>query len=168
MALSGAEAGTVYRSALALISSYGGRADEGVLARALQREYSYLPGQGFAAFQAVARRAIAATEAARSVNRRPVNAVPLSQLPVDPSIQPGAPRIQYRVVIEATSKDGTAQWSYAVDLQSETPLTIGEIRELARQQYEGRQPRRSYREQRTYIGDSPVLAVTVVSAGRRG
>lgn len=168
MAITGARAGEVYRTALAIISSRGGNVSEIGLTRQLQRDYPELTGQTYQAFQAIARRAIAGHEAAAVVQRRPVNAVPGRELPVDPSIREEAPRYQYRVLIQAVSRDGTASWEYAVDVQSDQVLSRTDLEQIAEQRFRGRQPRQSYRERRTELGDNPDISVLVLSAGRRG
>jgi hypothetical protein len=159
--------GILLRSAVGMIYSGHYPLGEYTITNALKRKFSHLVGRSYQEFQGIVRQAFAitateggqvGTEAEITAPRRP---------PVDPSIDEGGARYRYRVLIEMRAEDGTSEFSWSADLDTEGLLTAGEARERALEMIQGRLPRRSYRQAINALGDDPSVTVTILSLGRR-
>lgn len=168
MALAAVVADVVFRSAQAI-----GRAARSIdawysVARSLQRAYGYLEGANFSTFQAIARRAVSGVLAARQMNRAPTRQLTARDIPIDPTIRANDPRYRYRVLV-TVSRDGSDPVSYAVDIESDTPMSQRQIRDEVSEHTDDHQSaRRSTQRAVAAIQEGSTVNVTILAAGKRG
>lgn len=166
MALTGAIAATIYRSAVGVITGSVGRVTEGQLAHRLIAINGQIAGQPFQAYQALARQALRGVAAGQQVQADPGNVLAGRSLPIDPGIQPGDPRYSYRVLVVVADPATGQEVRYATDVQSDDPVSYQTLVNEAQQNFQPWASRRSTGRAIAQLGNNVVVSAEVLSAGR--
>ena len=168
MALAALIKRVLMRSALATISQRGRLIPERQLTLRLMSQSPGLAGGSYQAYQAVARQARLAYQAARRLMRTSVARPTGRELPIDPSIGEDGQRYQYRVVVSGYTPAGV-RVATAVNVRTDRALTRLQVEAQARGLFE--QSDTPYRDNRAAVLSVPrgaQLEFQMVSAGRRG
>jgi len=167
MALTGPDAERVLASALGAIGASNRQRGIYSLAKQLQRLYPGITGQPFAAWQGIATRALAISAAGAELTLDIARRLLTREHPIDPGLVQGDPRFAYRVVVNVDNA-AAMRVSYGATVTSDTPLTLTEIEQIIRDEYDGTgSPSRRTRQAIAQLGNNVAISVVVIGAGRR-
>jgi hypothetical protein len=136
VAISQTDQARAYRQAIGMVHetrarlAAQGRANDpiviGNLARRLLANNTAVPGANFAAYQAVARRAVNTEFFVRQMEANPAFAPGATALPQSPTLGLGNERFRYQVVVTGTDSRGHTS-STPGEVRSDRPLSLSEI-----------------------------------------
>lgn len=167
MALTGEYAARVLRSAIGVILRDEGLYNEWSLARRVQDINQSPVAHTIQEFQGIARQALRIAAAGNDVLFGGPSAIPVRDLPVDPSIGPSDARALYRAVVSVTDQYGREVRTMAT-VASDVGLAYQDIFDRISEDLEGHSSnRRSVRAAIRSLSDTDQVSIIIVSAGRR-
>jgi len=140
---------------------------EAGLARRITERFGDRDGANRQAIAAQAKLAVRIVEMGATVNRRPVNAVPIDQLPADPALVGTTSRVRYTLLISGTNGHGQPV-TFQTEIVSNTVLSASEIRARAIEDMATLPTfQRRGSDRIVTDGSQPEPTVTITGAGRR-
>lgn len=168
MAITGAFAARVLRSAIGVILREDSPLGEGEITRRVQALNEGPIPRRFQEFQGIVRRAIAIVRTGGAEMFSTGPALPVRDLYVDPSLQAGDPLIRYRALVSITDLNGREVRTMSV-IDSDVPLTYNQIRDQIEADVSGHASnRQSVRASIASLSDTDTVTVTLISVGKRG
>lgn len=167
MALTGEYAARVLRSAIGVILREDTRLSEWQLGQRVMDINQGPVTHALQEFQGIARQALRIAAAGNDVLFGGPSAIPVRDLPVDPSIGPTDARTLYRAVVSVTDEYGREVRTMAT-VASDVPLAYQDIFDRISEDLEGHASnRRSVRAAIRSLSDTDQVSIVIVSAGRR-
>lgn len=157
----------VARSVLAHLGNMGANPSIFSVVRKLQAPGAYGDRWSYQEYAGVVSQVLRAADAARRLERRPVNALSASDHPVDPSIPWYAPQYQYRVRVTVRNDQTGAVFDTVVDVRSDTVLTRDQARESALRTVRDQQHVPVSPPPPGWVMGTTAMTAVVVSAGQR-
>lgn len=168
MAFEGDSALSIFRTAVSILRALEGPPSERVLTQRLMGKFLATYGQTYQSYQAIARQALRAAQRANQMTNAPTQEFGAHDLPIDPSLQPGDMRYNYRVLVIITDTDTGHEVRFAVDYHTDQPQSLDSLRHQAQNDFQSWAPTTPSRRAVAQVGSNVAIEVEILSAGRRG
>lgn len=154
------------RSAEAFRRAQGEQPHIGNIIRSLRDKFDPFRRYSYGIFQRIAEAADRAYRAGRAMDDAANQGAPFLPVPRLSGNAGDGRGYSYRVVIVVTPADGGDEFSTAVTVTSDRPMSPAEVRAEAYRAYQEGRLERDYRSQIEGLGDSPTIDIFIVGASR--